>query len=98
VARNSDSAHLQRTLSDLGKVQARFPNGAIPVLIAQVLSEEVQACCRERNTGFLDLQGNARIYLDEVFIVKRSMPHGKKTPPQAEPLPTSETARFAHVA
>jgi hypothetical protein len=98
VAGNSDSAHLQRAFMDLRKLHARYAAGATPVLIAPVMSEEMQACCRESNTGFLDLEGNARIYLDEVFIVKRSWPHIKKTPPPAESLPTSETARFVHLA
>jgi hypothetical protein len=82
----------------LKKLQARFPGATTPVLIAPELSEEAQALCRDSNTGFLDLEGNARLYLDEVFIVKRSLPHRKTLPPQAETLPTSETARFAHIA
>lgn len=98
VASHTDCAHLQRTLRDLRKLCARHPAGAARVLIAPVLPEQLQASCRESDTGFLDLEGNARIYLDEVFIVKRSLPHVHKTPPQTEPLPTSETARFAHVA
>lgn len=96
VAGNSDSAHLQRAFMGLRKLHARYPPGATPVLIAPALPEEMQACCRESNTGFLDLEGNARIYLDEVFIVKHSWP--QRTPPPAESLPTSETARFAHFA
>jgi hypothetical protein len=61
------------------------------------MSEEAQTLCRNNDVGFLDLDGNARLYLDEVFIVKRSLPQ-KTIPPPAEILPTSETAHFAQVA
>jgi hypothetical protein len=98
LAGDCSSAHLQRSFLELKKLQARFPGATTPVLIAPELSEEAQALCRDSNTGFLDLEGNARLYLDEVFIVKRSLPHRKTLPPQAETLPTSETARFAHIA
>lgn len=98
VAGNCDSAHLHRTFAELKKLRARFPSATTPVLIASSSSAEAQALCCNENTGFLDLEGNARLYLDEVFIVKRSWPHHNKLPSQAESLPTSETARFAHVA
>ena len=89
---------LQRTFLELRKLHAQFPAETTPVLIAPVLSEEAQTLCRDSNTGFLDLEGNARLYLNEVFIVKRSLSHRKPLPPQAEPLHTSETARFAEIA
>jgi hypothetical protein len=98
VVRNCNPAELQQTFLELRRLHAQFPGGTTPVLIAPELSEEAQTLCRESNTGFLDLEGNARLYLDEVFIVKRSLTHHKKLPPPAEPLPTSETARFAEIA
>src|SRR5579859_2651096 len=98
VAASCDGCHLEQTFIDLRRVHERFRGAATPVLIVPVLSEEAQALCRESKTGFIDLEGNARLYFDEVFIVKRSFPHGKTIPPQAETLPTSETAHFADVA
>jgi hypothetical protein len=98
VVPNCNPTELQRTFLELRKLHARFPGETIPVLIAPELSEEAQTLCRESNTGFLDLEGNARLYLDEVFIVKRSLRHHKTLPPPAETLPTSETARFAEIA
>jgi hypothetical protein len=98
VVQNCDPAELQRTFLELRKLHARFLGQTTPVLIAPELSEEVQSICRESNTGFLDLEGNARLYLDEVFIVKRSFTHRKPLPPPAETLPTSETARFVEIA
>lgn len=98
VAGDCTPAHLHRTYAELRKLIARFPGATTPVLIAPALSDEARAMCSESNTGFLDLEGNARLYLDEVFIVKRSLPHHDRLPSPAETLPTSETARFAQVA
>ncbi len=48
---------------------------AMPVIIAPYLSPEAQALCKEHKTGFIDLEGNARLSLGEVFIVKRTLPN-----------------------
>ena len=61
-----------------------------PVLIAPVLSEEAQALCRENNACFLDLQGNARLMVDEVFIGKRSHPVCRR-PPVSSSVPEPES-------
>lgn len=47
---------------------ARSGRNATPVFIATYLSAEAQALCREADVGFLDLEGNARIVFDGVFI------------------------------
>ncbi len=98
LVHSCDPVELQHTFLKLRELHAQFPGDTTPVLIAPVLTEEAQTLCRDSNTGFLDLEGNARIYLDEVFIVKRSLGHRKTLPPPAETLPTSETARFAGIA
>ena len=98
VVKNCEPLCLKQALHELQGVQKQRGVVVMPVLIAPVISDEAQAVCRENNTGFLDLAGNARLYLDEVFIVKRSLPHHKRLPSQAEQLPTSETAHFAQVA
>jgi hypothetical protein len=97
VVGSSNSHDLQRTFLELSKLHARLPMGTTPVLIAPSLSEEAQNLCGESNTGFLDLEGNARLYLDEVFIVKRSLPLRKTLPPRAEKLPTSETGPLRQI-
>lgn len=97
VSGSSDSVHLRRTLGHLREHHAHYPGAPTPVLIAPKLCEELQARCKESKTGFLDFEGNAYLYLDEVFIVKRSL-FPKPLPPQAESLPTRETAHFAHFA
>ncbi|HVU47401.1 MAG TPA: hypothetical protein VHD85_14815 [Terracidiphilus sp.] len=47
---------------------------ALPIIIAPHLSPEAQALCKENKTGFVDLDGNARLALGEVFIIKRTLP------------------------
>jgi hypothetical protein len=41
---------------------------ATPLVIAQHLSPEAQAVCKQNHAGFLDLEGNARLTLGELFI------------------------------
>lgn len=47
--------------------------GATPVLIAPFLSAQTREICQKNRIGFIDLQGNARLEVDEVFIGKRSV-------------------------
>jgi hypothetical protein len=56
------------------------------IIIAPYISPEAQALCKESHAGFLDLQGNARIALGEVFIGKRSV-----APRAAQQIPTIPT-------
>jgi RecB family endonuclease NucS len=88
---------MKRAVHELQEEQKERGVVVMPILIAPTMSEQAQTLCRDNNIGFLDLDGNARLYLDEVFIVKRSL-HHKMNPPPAETLPTSETAHFAQVA
>ncbi len=69
--------HVRSALEELRHGAAQLPGEATPVIIAPYLSEEAQALCKESKAGFLDLEGNARLALGEVFIVKRTLPsHG----------------------
>jgi hypothetical protein len=97
VTESAEPQRIRRMLVEMHK-SVKGAGGNAPVLIAPSLTAELQALCREEEIGFLDLEGNACLYLNEVFIVKRSLPQRKGIPPQAEPLPTSETARLAHIA
>ena len=97
VTESAEPQRIRRMLLEMRK-SVKGAGGKAPVLIAPSLTAELQALCREKEIGFLDLEGNACLYLNEVFIVKRSLPHRKEIPPSAEPLPTSETARLAHIA
>jgi hypothetical protein len=56
--------------------RAEQHNGdAMPIVIAPYLSPEAQALCKESRMSFVDLEGNARLTLGEIFIVKRTLPH-----------------------
>jgi len=98
VVRSCDSARLERAVRDLKGIEKTRGVVVMPILIMPEISDEALAICRDGNTGVMDLEGNARLYLDEVFIVKRSLHHHKTLPPPAETLPLSETAHFAQVA
>ncbi len=98
LEKNTDSPGVRKELLELRNLITAGSLDATPVLIAPSLSSELQALCRDNDIGFLDLDGNARIYLNEVFIVKRSFTHSKPFTPPAETLPTSETAHFADIA
>jgi hypothetical protein len=98
VRENTESLRIRRTLKELNKLVRTRAEDMMPILIAPSLSQEAQTLCTESNAGFLDLEGNVRLVMKEVFIAKRSLPQRHRLPPLAEPLPTSETARYAHVA
>lgn len=71
---NADTrpSRVRASLRKLQDCAAHVPGQATPVLIAPYLSPEAQALCKESRAGFLDLEGNARLSLGEVFIGKRS--------------------------
>jgi hypothetical protein len=82
VESDGQPGHVRSALEELRLGAARLPGDAMPVIIAPYLSPEAQAVCKENKAGFLDLEGNARLALGEVFIVKQSLPHrinGRRT-------------------
>jgi len=60
---------------------------ATPILIAQHMSDGDRALCQQRRVGFLDLDGNARLEVDEVFIGKRSVRNATIPSPASTRLP-----------
>lgn len=70
----SGSEHVRMALKQLRDQIAFLPGRVTPVLILPVLSREAQAVCEENNTGCLDLHGNGRLAIDEVFVSMRSLP------------------------
>jgi hypothetical protein len=72
---NADTrpSKVRASLRKLQDCAANLACEATPVLIAPYLSPEAQALCKESHAGFLDLEGNARLSLGEVFIGKRSL-------------------------
>jgi len=73
VRSSSRPADLRKALGELRRTAEQFSANAAPVLIAPRLAPEAQAICKECSTGFLDLEGNARIAVGEIFIGKRTL-------------------------
>jgi hypothetical protein len=74
VKAQGEPAQVRAALRNLRNDVASIPGNATPVIIAPYLSPEAQQLCKEHDAGFLDLEGNARLTLGEVFIGMRSMP------------------------
>jgi hypothetical protein len=70
----STPRQLRIALNHLCIHAARIGSETIPVLISPCLSSEAQELCKQARTGYLDLEGNARLNLGEVFIGLRSHP------------------------
>lgn len=68
VKSSGQPRHVRTALLQLRDHVAHRAPGAVPVFVAPYLSAEAQALCRQENVGFLDLQGNARVVFDSVFI------------------------------
>ncbi len=75
VAADGQATDVRTTLLKLRNQAAHFAGGATPVFIAPSLLAETRALCVESGVGFLDLKGNAHLFLGEAFIAKRSLPH-----------------------
>ena len=63
--------HVRTALLQLKSYAAHQQHAVIPLFIAPYLSPEAQALCTEQNVGFMDLEGNARIVFDGVFIERQ---------------------------
>lgn len=60
--------YVRAALLQLRDYVHRHAREATPILIAPYLSDEAKALCRDYEVGFLDLEGNARITFDGVYI------------------------------
>jgi len=72
VTSNTDPRNVRRALRDLRNRTAHLTGDSTPVLIAPYLPPETRALCDESKAGFMDLEENARLFVGEVFIGKRS--------------------------
>jgi hypothetical protein len=75
VVPDNQPDHLRVLLHELHHSIANTRTTATPLIIAPHISDEARALCNESHAGFLDLEGNARIALGEVFILKRTIPN-----------------------
>ncbi len=73
VKTDGQPRHVRVALLQLRNYMAHVSAEVTPVLIAPFLSSQAQALCREQGVSFLDLEGNARLVLDGIFI-ERSVP------------------------
>ncbi len=64
---------VRKALRRLRTCADRRRSDATAVLIAPYLSPQARAMCERDRVGFIDMQGNARLMIDEVFIGKRSV-------------------------
>lgn len=71
VKANGQPRHVRTALLELRNYMAHHAQDATPVFIAPYLSSEAQAMCTEQAIGFLDLEGNARLQFDTVFIERQ---------------------------
>jgi len=70
---DGDPEEVRKALDKLRTCADSRRTDATQVLITRHISPQTRAMCEERRIGFLDLDGNARLVVDEVFIGKRSV-------------------------
>lgn len=68
VKSNGQPRYVRTALLELRNYVAHHGSDITPILIAPYLSVEAQAMCREQAVGYLDLEGNARLAFDGVFM------------------------------
>jgi hypothetical protein len=88
VMANVNARNLRAALKELHECAAHVSRDATPVLIAPHLSPQAQAMCRKYSAAYLDLEGNARLTLGEIFIVKRMFAHSAPNQATLRSTPT----------
>ncbi|MDR3750044.1 MAG: hypothetical protein P4K94_01025 [Terracidiphilus sp.] len=83
VKADTQHGQVRTALQELRIHVSQLSGDSTPLLIAPYLSPEEQALCRECGVGFLDLEGNVRLVLDQTFIVRHSRPCRTPRPSQA---------------
>lgn len=94
---------LRETLLHLHDGEAELEPNVTRVLIAPYLSPQAQALCMQNHAGYLDLVGNARIEIGEVFIRQRMLQNVDETsrisqPASAAPRGNRHSSRSADTA
>ena len=70
VKSNAHPENLRTALKNLNSSHRK--DATIPVVIAPYMSPGAQTICKESHAGFIDLTGNARLAMGEIFIGKRA--------------------------
>jgi hypothetical protein len=92
VRAHGNTQQLKTALGNTRAGSADRGADSIRLIIAPHLTPEAQALCKQRRAGFLDLVGNARIDIGEVFISKRTIL------PRMQELALTEAARVSIAA
>jgi len=82
VKAEGQPAVLRETLEQLRDGEAELEPNVTRVLIAPYLSPQAQTLCLQNHAGYLDLVGNARIEIGEVFIRQRMLQKAEDRIPQ----------------
>jgi hypothetical protein len=94
ISSGSGQQQVRESIEELQRQTACLPGKITPVLILPVLSPEVQALCDQSKTGWLDLHGNGRLAIDEIFISVRSLPRRAYRQPALTPATASLRTGF----
>lgn len=89
ISNGSGPKQVRESIEELQHHAARLPGKVTPVLILPVLSPEVQTLCDQSKTAWLDLHGNGRLAVDEIFISVRSLPRRALRQPAPAPALSS---------
>lgn len=79
---DGDPDHVRKAIQRLMTCADRKQGDATPIVIAPHLSDQARSLCVKSQVGFLDLDGNARLEVDEVFIGTRSVRSVLAAPPR----------------
>lgn len=71
VKSSGQPRHVRLALLRLRDFVANQTKDATPVFIAPYLSPDAQALCRQKEVGYLDLEGNARLTFGSVFVERQ---------------------------
>ncbi len=84
VKESDEPGNVMDALAELRYRAAELPAHATQIFIAPRVSAAAQALCNGCEAGFLDLEGNARLHLDEMFIRQRTLITPSHEPMSAE--------------
>lgn len=95
--RNSGEPRLAREAANSLLVKMQNWSHAFPLFIAPYISEDAAELCTEKNINYMDLAGNCRIALDNLFINTRGNPNPYKSRRRLKSLARPKTARILRV-
>ncbi|MCF8096070.1 MAG: hypothetical protein K9J79_12000 [Desulfobacteraceae bacterium] len=95
--RNSGEPRLAREAANSLLVKMQNWSHAAPIFVAPYISEDAAELCREKNINYMDLAGNCRIALDNLFINSRGNPNPYKNKRRLKSFAKPKSARILRV-